>query len=386
MWRLSLIIAKRILRQTWRDKRAAAVIVLVPAVAMILFGAVFGGEVRNIPVAVMDGDKTDTTRSLVDELLKAKEFRLRELPYTANYEEVGRQLVKDGKYQWVVVLLPGTQERIIEHYKALLGTAAYSDIPTYIDSGDPWTEIAIKRTIGMRLMDVSFKGILVAGERLGTGPPMDLKVRRLGASGVRYVDAAAPAIMGFVLTMLAVVLTVLAVVRERLDGTLERVAASPLSPGAFAFGYFTAFGFLALIQTAILLGTGFLAYRVALNGSLFLVFLVAAVYALGSVAVGLSISALAKNGEQAGMMFPLVVVPSLLLSGTVWPIEALPRVLRWLPYLVPLTYTNWALRGIMIKGQGLAFLWLPVTVVIVFAALAVFLAVRITGRQFRPRG
>ncbi len=179
---------------------------------------------------------------------------------------------------------------------------------------------------------------------------MEIEEHPLYGVEVRFIDSFAPAIMGYVVTFICSLLTLLSVVREKVGGTFERLWVSPLRREEFILGYVIAFGMVALVQSGPILGLGKLVFDIVINGSVFWALVCIILFAVGNVGLDTLLSALAQTESQAILLFPLVVLPSVLLSGMMWPLQAIPRVLRPLSYLVPLTYGNKLLRAVMVKG------------------------------------
>jgi len=160
-----------------------------------------------------------------------------------------------------------------------------------------------------------------------------------------FIDSFAPAIMGMVVAFICTVLTLLSVVREKVDGTFARVWVSPVRRAEFILGYIVAFGLIALVQSVLVLSIGKGVFGIVINGSLGWAFAGVILFAIGSVGLGTLLSALAETESQAILFFPLVLLPSVLLSGMMWPLQAIPALLRPLSYIVPLTYSNRPLAG-----------------------------------------
>ena len=171
--------------------------------------------------------------------------------------------------------------------------------------------------------------------------------------------------------LVSTVLTLLSIVREKVDGTFSRVWVSPVRRAEFILGYVLAFGLIALVQSLVVLAIGISVFHIVINGSIAWAFACVILFAVGSVGLGTLLSALAQTESQAIIFFPLVILPSVLLSGMMWPIQAIPRVLRPLSYLVPLTYSNRLLRAVMVKGLA------PWEEAVGFAGVLVFVALTV---------
>ncbi len=192
--------------------------------------------------------------------------------------------------------------------------------------------------------------------------------------GAEFIDFFVPGIMAFVVYLLTTLLTLLAFVGERTSGTLERILTTPVKESEIVCGYALAFGIVGTIQAAFLLAVGVLVFKIDVVGNVLLAFLVVALLAVVSQALGILLSSLAKHEGQAVQFIPFIILPVFLLSGVFWPIEAIPTWLRPLSYLVPPTYAVDACRAVILKGWGLDKIWIDVTVLVAFAALFLVMA------------
>lgn len=170
--------------------------------------------------------------------------------------------------------------------------------------------------------------------------------------GADNVDVMAPGMIGLVLLMVTFILTLLTVVREKNQGTLERLMATPLRGHELVLGYLLAFGLLSLVQSVLLLIWAVGVFSVHIEGHILWVLVILVALAVGFQGLGIMLSVFAQSEYQALQFMPVVVVVSLLLSGAIWPLEALPLALRPLAYGIPLTYAVEGLRGVMLKSWG----------------------------------
>jgi len=327
-------VAERVLRQLWHDRRVLAFMLLLPALAMILFGYSFSGDIKGVRVAFVDEDRTDLTASILESLEKDDALAIRIMAPGQDPES----LLLDGGYQAVIRIPPKFTSLYYAHFAMGVATSAQGRIDLALDESDPQIAAAVQKSLADALMD------------LGEGGPVDVQVRDLYGVEVRFIDSFAPAIMGMVVAMISTVLTLLSIVREKVDGTFARVWVSPVRRAEFILGYVLAFGLVALVQSVVVLTIGTFVFHIVVNGSILWAFLCVILFAVGSVGLGTLLSALAQTESQAIVFFPLVMLPSVLLSGMMWPVQAIPAILRPLSYLVPLTYSNRVLRAVMVKG------------------------------------
>ncbi len=327
-------VTERVLRQIWHDKRVLVFMIVLPAIAMILFGYSFSGDITGVRIAFIDEDRTDLTSSILENLQQDDAFDVTVLAPGSDPEHL---LLHQG-YQAVIRIPDKFTSLYYAHFAMGVATSAQGTIDLTLDESDPQVAATVKKGLADALMN------------LGEGGPVDIVTRQLYGVEVRFIDSFAPAIMGFVVMLISTVLTLLSVVREKVDGTFSRVWVSPVRRAEFILGYVVAFGLIALVQSLVVLTIGQTVFDIVINGSIAWAFACTILFAIGSVGLGTLLSSLAQTESQAIIFFPLVLLPSVLLSGMMWPIQAIPRLLRPLTYLVPLTYSNRLLRAVMVKG------------------------------------
>lgn len=327
-------VAERVLRQIWHDKRVLVFMLVLPAVAMLLFGYSFSGDITDVRVAFIDEDNTDLTESILESLQEDEAFVVTVLEQVEDPEHL---LLHSG-YQAVIRLPDKFTSLYYAHFAMGVATSAQGTVDLTLDESDPQIAATIRMGLADAFMD------------LGEGGPVEIETRELYGVEVRFIDSFAPAIMGFVVALICTVLTLLSIVREKVDGTFARIWVSPVRRAEFILGYVIAFGLVALVQSLVVLTIGKTVFDIVINGSIFWAFGCTILFAIGSVGLGTLLSALAQTESQAIIFFPLVILPSVLLSGMMWPIQAIPRFLRPITYAVPLTYSNRLLRAVMVKG------------------------------------
>jgi len=195
------------------------------------------------------------------------------------------------------------------------------------------------------------------------------------AQDARFIDFFVPGIMAFVVFLLTTLLTLISFVGERTSGNLERLQATPLRSSEIVIGYAIAFSIIGMLQTAVLLTIGVLVFNIMIVGNIFLAFLVIALLAIVSLSLGILLSSLAKREAQAIQFFPLIILPTFLLAGIFWPVEAIPSWLRPLSYAIPPSYAVDATRAVMLRGWGVGGIWVDLVALFGFAAAFLSLAV-----------
>jgi len=207
--------------------------------------------------------------------------------------------------------------------------------------------------------------------------PADVQVTYLHA-GPEYgsIDYFAPTLIALFSFVFVYLLTAVGFLRERTVGTFERLQASPLRKVEMVLGYMAGYGLFGLLQSTIILLFTVYVIRIHYAGNLFIVFVIVAVLAVGFVNLGIFLSTYARNELQAVQFMPLVIVPQALLGGVFWPIQDLHPIFQWISHLLPLTYANFALQEVMIRGGGILEPGVAADIgaLVLFAAIMVVLA------------
>ncbi|MBI4234050.1 MAG: ABC transporter permease [Chloroflexi bacterium] len=193
--------------------------------------------------------------------------------------------------------------------------------------------------------------------------------------GLSFPESASPGLLSFLAPALlsamalffAFILTGVSFLRERTQGTLERLMASPVSRGELVVGYLAGFALFAFVQSTIVLLFTIYALDVTYRGSLWQIFVFQIIITVGAVNMGIFVSTYARNEFQVVQFIPLVILPQIFLSGVLWPVEQMPRYLQWVSAFLPLTYAVQGLRKVMLEGRGLADVPLELGVLLAFA-------------------
>lgn len=357
--RRTLTITVKVLRTLRHDKRSLGLMLVAPILAMSIFGFVFGAEVEHVPTAIVDEDAGPAASRILGNV---EENALDEREATSWAE--ARSLVDRGEVR-AAIRFPAnfTANALPSGGDPPRGSA----IEMYIDGSNSQIVAAVSRA----MLEAVQSTLTESGGRA----PVAVSTEFAYAADAQFVDFFVPGIMAFAALVFTTLLTILAFVNERTSGTLARLLVTPLKESELVLGYALAFSVVGVVQGAVLLGVALVVFDALLVGSLALVFLVVALTAIDALSLGILLSAAAKREAQAIQFFPLIVFPTFLLSGIFVPTESLPGWLRPLAYAIPPTYSVDALRAIMLRGWGLADVWVQVAALAGFAALFLSLAV-----------
>ncbi|MHB8645553.1 MAG: ABC transporter permease [Thermomicrobiales bacterium] len=345
------IIALRILWQFRRDRRSLALVFVVPVVIMALMTALIRSGSQSLAMAVTGpGMPPGISLTLPEGGPKFRDIGTK----------TPEQAIRDGDvYAALVVPREG------------VGAATL-----LVDGSDPSRTQGAEQTA--RLLRVALGGGAPGGAALGQ--PVPTTYLHAGPQ-FTTTDTLAAALLGLFVILFTYLLSAVGVLRERSQGTLERLRASPATTTETVLGYLGGFLVFGVAQSVIVLGFLVGVLRIHHSGNLALVLLVQTLLVIIGVALGLVFSTVSANELQAVQLIPLIIVPQILMSGVIWPVATLPVVLKQLAYILPLTYAVDALRGVMIRGAGFGAIALDLAVLCGAALLLLAVGTWALGRQ-----
>ncbi|MSQ22575.1 MAG: ABC transporter permease [Dehalococcoidia bacterium] len=349
-------LAMRIALQFRRDKRTIALIVGVPIVVLSLLTYLINLGASSLVVGVAQEDPSPVASKLVEELRKVPIVKVR---------EVSRQdvdgLFRKGEIEAAIVIPQGFTQRLLAREAAALETRVEGSRHG-------------KAPMLMHGLNQSIARMAAAGSGAGAVEP---EVTYLYA-GPEYkpIDYFAPTYVALFAFLFVYLLTAVGFLRERTLGTFERLLASPLTKVEMVLGYMAGFGMFALLQSTIILLFTVYVIRIHYAGNIFIVFLIVSIMTVGAVNLGIFLSTYARNELQAVQFIPMVVVPQALLGGIFWPLKEMNVFFQVIAHVLPLTYANFALQAVMIKGQGILDPGVAADIgaLVLFAAIVVALA------------
>ena len=378
-------LASRIIRQVIRDKRTLALIFIVPVVIMTLLYLVLTStsSVHTLAIVPPTGTGSDRINILITSLLPGKD-KLNVIHINAN--QANDKLI-NGEADAAVIFPPDFAQQVF--------TGQSPPVQTVLEGSDPNVANAMRDVTGAftHQLGVALSALNAQQAQVGQGqalPPVLGGTIPFTVSDPQYLhggpqytfnDSIAPVFIGIFSFFFVFILTSIAFLRERSQGTIERVMASPMTRAELVMGYICGFTLFALVQSLLILLFVVFALRVHYSGNLALVFLVTALLTIGSVNLGIFLSAFAQNEFQIVQFIPLVFGIQIFLSGVFWPIDQLPAVLRPISYILPLTYANEALRGVMLKGANLAEIGWELAALLIFMLLMIVMSALTMRRQ-----
>jgi ABC-2 type transport system permease protein len=379
-------LARRVMRQVLRDRRTVGLLVFVPMLVLTLGAILFRADPAVTPLGVVDEDaglsvplagKIRLGERIARELAASDTFDV--LPLRR--DEIDDRL-RDGTVLGAIVFS--------EDFSAAFQQSRQATLDLRLEGSNPTrsmvivarvTEAAMKTLAGLATSGLGLPGAPQAGEG-ETQLPITVEATYLFA-GEEFdaMDFVAPVYIALLALFFVFLLTCVSFLRERTQGTMERLLATPATRLEIVLGYMIGLGLFALIQVLVILFFTVWVLKIHYLGSLGLLFLVVALLAVVGVSLGILASAFARNEFQVVQFIPLLIIPQVLLSGTFWAVEEMPVYLQPLAYAMPLTYANRALRDVMLKGWGLADIWPNLVVLVGLAALLITLAALTMRRE-----
>jgi ABC-2 type transport system permease protein len=347
--------------QLRRDRFTLAMMIGIPMIQIALFGYAIQTEVRHLPTIVLDESKSAQSRDLVKALENTGNFDLK--AEVADRDAL-RRLIETGAAKAALVIPPDFGRDLKRRRTA---TAQ-----VIVDAADP---LSASAAISAGSQVGAIHGRRLARQS-GAAPVVEVRVRPWYNPGLRSAVYIVPGIIGVLLSMTLVIIASIAVVRERERGTLEQLIVTPIGKTSLMLGKIVPFMLIGYVQVSVILLVGRLLFHVPIVGSLPALYLATLPFVIASLAVGLLVSTAVQSQAQAMQLGFFYLLPNILLSGFMFPREAMPEPAQWIGAALPLTYYLTVLRGILLKGVGLDGLGKEVAALTGFAVVLLALSVR----------
>ena len=358
--RLSAMVRKEFV-QMRRDPTTVRLMLAVPVMQLLIFGFAVRTDVRNLPTVIFDQSRTQESRSFVQSLVATDNFLVKR---NVNSYAEAIEAVDAGRARAAVVFPPD--------YARSLKRGDTTPVQVLVDASDPTASqsaIAAAQLVGqktnMRLVEL----------RIGTAGspasqlPIDVRVRPLYNPALANAIFIVPGLIGMILSNTLIIITALSIVRERETGTLEQLIVTPLAKWEIMLGKIAPYVLVGYMQLTIVLVVGYFVFHVPIRGPLLALYGASFLFIVASLGLGLFVSTLGRNQAQVMQTAFLFLLPNILLSGFMWPREAMPAAARYVGIFLPLTHYLRLVRGIILKGNGLTELWPQLLGLAVFAFL-----------------
>lgn len=347
--------------QMRRDRLTLGMMVIIPAIQLLLFGFAIRTEVRNLPTVVLDEANSAQSRALAQRLFNTGNLTM----FGAVADRAAATHAIERGQARAALIIPPTFDADLKR-----GRTATAQL--LIDAADPMASSAAisSAVIASQLPDA---GII----RVSVARPVEVRVRPLYNPALESPIFIVPGIIGILLTLTMQMITAMAIVRERERGTLEQLVVTPISRTGLMLGKVLPFAIVGYVQMSVVLLLGYYVFDVPVRGSLALLYAVTSFFIIASLGFGLFVSTLVRTQVQAMQLSFFFIMPTILLSGFMFPRDAMPQFAKWLGGIFPITYYLEVVRGILLKGVGLNAIWPQVLILAAFAvALVTLSAVR----------
>jgi ABC-2 type transport system permease protein len=363
--RLVGIISKEFL-QMRRDRLTFAMMLGIPLIQLTLFGYAINSDPRHLPAAVLLADQGAQGRTLLYAMKNSTYF---DFVREVNTEAEGYNLLARGQVQFVINIPQNFSRDLLR-----------GDRPALLVEADATDPAATGIALGSLapLFDAALQNDLKGplGSLSATSGPIDLRVHALYNPEVVTQYNIVPGLMGVILTMTMIMITGLAITRERERGTMENLLSMPTRPSEVLIGKIVPYIMVGYIQVSVILVAAYFLFHVPMQGSILLLLIVVFIFIAANLAMGITFSTIAKNQLQAMQMTFFVFLPSILLSGFMFPFRGMPYWAQVIGEAFPLTHFLRIVRGILLKGNGIIDVSLQLWQIALFALIMLTIGIK----------
>ena len=349
-----------------RDPRTLSLVIIMPVMMLLLLGYAVARDIEDIPLVIADQSKTDASRRFINRFPLSGFFEMTH--YVRNEKDI-LQLMDEGEVK-AGLLIP-------EDFGRKVNTGDPISVLFYIDGSNP-TLAQTAQLAAETISQSASQEILI--QRLSQSPagmelqlPIESRLRFLYNPDMRRMNFLVPGLVAAILQVQTLLLTAFAIVKEREQGTLEQLIVTPIKSWELMLGKILPFVIVAFINIGLTLAVGTFWFKVPITGSIGLLLLLSTIFLLGSLGLGVLISNISRSQMQAMYLASFIMMPTFILSGFLIPRENMPWLAYYAGYLLPVTYFLEVVRGIILKGIGVNYLWNWIWPMAVFS-IVVFIA------------
>lgn len=348
----------------FRDKRTMYMMLAMPVVLVILFGFAITTEIKSVPVAILDQSRDDATHRIIDHLEASEYFDLVDM---VDSKEEGEALFRNGKVRLVIVFPPQFNESLVHAKQVQLQIIA--------DASDPNEATTLSQYVQSVVLTAT--GELTLGIQASPGFQIVPEVTLLYNPQMKGAYNFVPGVMGLILILICAMMTSVGIVREKEQGTMEVLLVSPMKPIYIILAKAIPYLLLSMANVITILLLSYYLLQVPVAGSVMLLFGLCMLYAIVSLSLGLLISTVTST-QQAAMLVSAMalMLPIILLSGMMFPVENMPPVLQFLSNIVPARWFIIAVKDVMIKGLGVVAIWKEIVILCVMGVLLILVSVK----------
>lgn len=357
--RFGIIIWKEF-KHIYRDPVSLRLVILMPLIFTLLFGYAITTDVEHIELAVYDGDKIYESRELIRKFVASNYFSFEQMVDDSDQLEA---LLDAGEIKAALMIPDG--------YGKKLKRGEVPESLLIIDGTDP--TIARTALQSGNLIANVYNMKTISGSAFQIA---EMKTRVWYNPNLESTKFIIPGLIGLIMQNITVMLTAFALVREKEKGTIEQLIVTPLRPAELILGKLVPYILIGSIDFLIALFFGTWYFKVPILGNIFLLLGLGFIFVISALAIGMLISAVTKNQLQSMQLAFITILPTVLLSGFMFPRDGMPRVIYWIGNLIPMTYFLEILRGIILKGVGMEYLWKDVLGIALIGILLLSIAIK----------
>lgn len=346
--------------QILRDKSLLPIVIIMPVFQLFLFGYALSQDVRNLPVAVIDHDKSRESRELYGKIDATSTFNV--LYYFDDVDE-GKAMMDRGEASMILVIPPDFSAEVNSIDES-------AKVQVILDGSDSNSSIIAMNVVRSLLSKYSLQFVEeragLMGLQSGSIGGVDTRVRVWFNEDLKSVNYMIPAVISLIITLITQLLTSMSIVKERERGTLEQLIVTPLRTYELILGKTVPSIVISYLDVVLIIVIGAWWFAVPIVGSVGLLLFVSLFYLLSTLGIGMFISTISRTQQQAMMSSFFTMIFNIVLSGFMIPIENMPKILQYISYVVPLRYFLVIVRGIFMKGSDLNELWDELIALLVF--------------------
>ena len=356
-------------RQIIRDKLSLGIIIFIPVFMLGMFGYALSFDVKNITVGIYNEDKSKTSREFINSFIQTEYF---DYKYDASSVKEIERLLQEGEILTGIIIPSGFSRDIVRGITA--------KVQIFVDGSNSNTASAIVGYINGTIANYS-RNILVRKIEFKTNnylsEPIDYRPRIWYNPELKSAKFLIPGLIGFILLITSVILTSLSIVREKEKNTIEQIIVSPIKAYELIIGKTITYIFISFITAILIFISSYFLFNIVIKGNYFLLFISILVYLITSLGIGLFVSSISNTQEVAFMISSIItLLPTFVLSGFAFPIRNMPLAIQLITYLVPARYFLVILRGIVLKGSGIASYWKDMLALILMSIATLGLSIR----------
>jgi len=368
--RKTLAVGRKEFRQILRDRLSLLILMFVPAFFLLLYGYALNFDVQHIRLAVEDNDRTPASREIISAFVNSSYF---DLVTSVTNDREAERLIDVGDVRAVLVIPSGLERKLLTRQRVPVQV---------IINGDNSNAAATVMGYALRILQTSSTEYQVQPVT-SSGQAMSVEPRVWYNPELRSALFLVPGLIAYIGMISAVISTALSVVREKERGTMEQVRMAPLSTIAYIVGKTLPYFCISMGTSIAVILASMLLFGLPMNGSWLMLILSLSLYLAGALGLGLMISTVADSQQAAFQMAILAsFLPTMMLSGFVFPIASMPAPIRAVTYVVPARYFLVALRSIVLKGAGIVVFWPHLVALAAYAAFMLTMASRRLHRQW----